>query len=252
MTEKQWKAFDRFRSELRAQCEEWNSLYSGILAPLQKEAAKKDTPDYPLETCVVYNRALDDFTPESEIKLIVIGDNPGKNEQLAKNKRYLVGQSGKIAANWFAKEAELATDFRKNVIILNKTPVHTAKTLHLRQLAKAGGAQVQQLIQESQKWMAEKTAELHHALAAEGKCQLWLVGYTELKGRGIFLGYRDFLKAQYEDGSDGVWKEVKVYQHFSMNRFLIDLRDFQKKHEGLSLAQALEALGDLHRAEIFS
>jgi len=251
MTDNQWQAFEAFRNDFRQKCDDWDKNYKNLLASLQKEAAQKDTPEYKLETCVVYNRALDDFTPQSNIKLIVIGDNPGKDEQLLKNNRYLVGQSGKIAANWFAREAELATDFRKNVIILNKTPVHTAKTAHLKFLAKMGGPVIQNLILESQKWMAERTALLHQLLSREGNCQLWLVGYAELKGRGIFLDYRDYLKAAYKDGSEEAWQQVKVYQHFSMNRFLIDLRNFQKNNPRLSLKESLEKLGDMHRKEIF-
>ena len=51
---------------------------------------------------------------------------------------------------------------------------------------------------------------------------------------------------------DTAWKKVFVYQHFSMNRFLVDLNDFQKKNMGTDLPKALEALGHLHRDEIFS
>ena len=70
-----------------------------------------------------------------------------------------MGQSGKIAEGFFRKNPELQTDFRKNVIILNKTPVHTAKTKHLNELSKNETAK--KIILESQIWMAQKTAELH-------------------------------------------------------------------------------------------
>nr|MCR5319560.1 hypothetical protein [Treponema sp.] len=85
--------------------------------------------------------------------------------------------------------------------------------------------------------------------------QLWLVGYAELKKNGIFASYREELKQAYTlpDGKeDTAWKKVFVYQHFSMNRFLVDLNDFQKKNMGTDLPKALEALGHLHRDEIFS
>ncbi|MGI0529382.1 hypothetical protein [Treponema socranskii] len=334
MLPSQFKAFVEFRDEFRSRVAEW-SHYASALEALQKTAAQKDTPDYPVETAVVYNRALDDVSENDEIKLIVIGDNPGKDEQLAINNRYLVGQSGKIADGFFRRNPELHTDFRKNVVILNKTPVHTAKTHHLRALQKAD-PEIAKLIEISQLWMARHTAKLHRALwenGAHGKqsssarsdrddskssacggfgttgvndgerslpdavggkndaCfdppQLWLVGYAELKARGIFTPYRDALKAAYA-GSDA-WKSVFVYQHFSMNRFLIDLKAYQKNRaededggtacdgtegsdgnacggtngdnesahrersseKNASLARDLERLGTRHRKEIF-
>ncbi len=294
MLQSQFKAFVEFRDEFRSRVAEW-SKYASALETLQRSAAQKDTPDYPLETAVVYNRALDDVSAQDEIKLIVIGDNPGKDEQLSINNRYLVGQSGKIADGFFRRNPELQTDFRKNVVILNKTPVHTAKTHHLRSLQKAN-PEIAKLIEISQLWMAEHTAKLHRALwengasgkksvrsradtvgAKIGECfnpvQLWLVGYAELKEKGIFAPYRNALKACYA-GSDA-WKSVFVYQHFSMNRFLIDLKAYQKNRatdgggeavcggdktayngtvnggENASLACDLEKLGEYHKKEIF-
>lgn len=253
MTPAQWKAFTDFRDRFKAKCREWDERFSDSLKPLQKAAAQKDTPDYPLETALVYNRAFDDITSADTIRYFVIGDNPGKDEQLAKNNRYLVGQSGKIAAGFFARNPEFQTDFRKNVLILNKTPVHTAKTAHLKAVAKAGGVQIQKLIQDSQAWMAEETARLHAALCATADSEnpapeLWLVGYAELKGKGLFLHYRDVLRASY---TDQIWQRVYVFQHFSMNRFLIDLKSFRKTRPELSLQEAVHALGRQHRIEIF-
>ena len=253
MTPEQWSAFAAFRDNFKAMCAQWNKQFSAVLQPLQKAAAQKDTPEYPLETAVVYNRAFDDITPADTIRYFVIGDNPGKDEQLAKNNRYLVGQSGKIAAGFFARNPEFQTDFRKNVLILNKTPVHTAKTAHLKAVAKTGGVQIQNLILESQTWMAEQTARLHAALvrAADSSNpapELWLVGYAELKGKGLFLHYRDVLRASY---ADDAWQRVYVFQHFSMNRFLIDLKDYREAHTELPLQEAVHALGEQHRHEIF-
>src|SRR5574344_1608710 len=163
MTQAQWNAFSLFRTNFKKQCEKWAEL-SEELYPLQSDAASKDTPPYPHETAVVYNTALDALTATDNIRLIVIGDNPGKEEQLAANRKYLVGQSGKIAEGFFRRNPELNTDFRRHVLILNKTPVHTAKPAHLRQLLKNGSPAVQELIMSSQLWMAEHTAALHTAL----------------------------------------------------------------------------------------
>lgn len=246
MTESEWQVFCAFRNQFKHKTEEW-SAYANELYPLQSEAAKKDTPPYPIETSVVYNRALDDVTRNDEIKLIVIGDNPGKDEQLSKNNRYLVGQSGKIANGFFKRNKELCIDFRKNVIILNKTPIHTAKTAHLKYVNKNGGDKLAELIRESQTWMAKETARLHKALEST---ELWLVGYAELKARGIFTLYKEMLKDSYIDDTDA-WNRVFVFQHFSMNRFLIDLNAFRSAHKELTLKNSLETLGTAHKNEIF-
>lgn len=274
VTKNQWSFFCHFRNDFRQQCDQWNARFAEILNPLQRTAAVKDTPEYSVETGVVYNRSLDDVTEEAEIRLIVIGDNPGKDEQLHRNQRYLVGQAGKIAEGFFSRHPELGIDFRKNTIILNKTPVHTAKTAHLKYLLKNGNDEVGKLIKDSQLWMAEQTARLHQILCEGGNsqergfgCQLWLVGYAELKGRGLFLQYRDKLADCYKknDGTKNAcceevpqflpeWNQVMVYQHFSMNRFTIDLDECLKNGKissQLSLKEKLAALGKIHRQEIF-
>ena len=250
MTPLQFKIFSDFRDEFCEYCMDLNKKYGDLLRPLQIAARVKDTPDYPLETPVVYNTALDEITQESDIRLIVIGDNPGKDEQREKNKKYLVGQSGKIAAGFFEKNAEFQTDFRKNVIILNKTPVHTAKTNHIKYLLKNGSPEIRKIISESQLYMAQKTAKLHKDLCmAAGKDgiapELWLVGYAELKGNGLFLEYRDELKKSYENASSE-WAKVFVFQHFSMNRFTIDLNNYMGKNRDLGIIDAVHHLGKLH------
>ena len=250
MTREQWKYFCDFKDQFKAKVEEWKKAYPA-LTELQRQAALlAKTPEYPFETSVVYNRALDEITPQDQIKLIVIGDNPGKDEQLSKNNKYLVGQAGKIAEGYFRKNPELGVDFRKNVIILNKTPVHSAKTAQLKTIAKQGGAEIASLIEESQIWMAQKTAELHAAL----KTELWLVGYSELKEKGIFGAYRDILRDTLKTSCGAeAWDKVFVFQHFSMNRFSIDLSDFVKaqKKEKAPLESNIHELGLLHRKEIF-
>ena len=234
MTQQEWDAFSQFRDNFKNQISQWNQFASQLI-PLQKAAANKDTPNYPIENPIVYNTALDEITKEDSIKLIVIGDNPGKNEQLNKNLKYLVGQAGKIANGFFIRNPELQIDFRKNAIILNKTPIHTAKTNHLKYLNKFGSEQIQNLINESQLWMAEQTAKLHSQLNA----QLWLVGYSELKETYLSLE------------NTNPWDNVFVFQHFSMNRFSIDLNNFQKQNQSLSLQEAIKAIGILHKNEIF-
>ena len=278
MTDLQWKAFCDFKKIFIEKIDEWNKRCPQLQV-LQEAAAKAaNTPSYSFETPIVYNRDLDRFTRDDDIKLIVIGDNPGKDEQLLKNNKYLVGQAGKIADGFFKRNPELGVDFRKNVIILNKTPVHSAKTNQLKHIIKNGGVQVAALIQESQLWMAEQTAKLHSALCSGASGggvapELWLVGYAELKGKGIFIPYRDKLKESYgvctagtdlagANGTAGTdllvsgayaWSKVYVFQHFSMNRFTIDLCKLTEEHswDYLSLIDRIHKAGDLHKSEIF-
>ena len=241
MTREQYIAFDAFRNEFKAKITEWNSLTPELLK-LQKEAAMDaKTPSYSFETPIVYNRALDEITENDEIKIIVIGDNPGKDEQLLKNNKYLVGQAGKLGEGFFKKHPELGIDFRKNAIILNKTPVHTAKTNQIKYLLKNGSQEIKNLLEETQVWMAQKTAELAEKIHAE----IWLVGYSELKPKGLFSRYRETLKTYAN------LKNLFVFQHFSMNRFTIDLANFQTQHKELSLKESIETLGKEHLREIF-
>lgn len=255
MTDAQWNVFLNFKESFKSKIEEWEKRIPDLIELQKKVSIQTKTPDYPLETSVVYNRDLDKITKESCIKLIVIGDNPGKDEQLSKNRRYLVGQAGKIADGFFKKNKELGIDFRSNVIILNKTPVHSAKTAHLKKIMQSGGQAVYNLIEESELWMAEKTAELHRKLCRSGdnddsKPELWLVGYSELKNKGIFTSYKDCLKNCYSDGD--FWDKVFVFQHFSMNRFTIDLNDFIKSTcENGNLKEMIHKVGIIHKNEIF-
>ncbi len=243
MTDEQWKAFSWFRDEYRSLCEEWGKLAPKLL-PLQKELAGKD---YSVETSIVFNRAYDEITKEDEINLIVIGDNPGKDEQLAKNNRYFVGKSGIVAENFFKKNPELNMDFRKKTIIMNKTPIHTAKTKQLKELAKKGGPEIRDLIEQSQLKCAEITARLHMGLGKE--CQLWLVGHSELKKGGVFLKYKDQLRKSYGDSS--IWDKVFLLNHFSMGRFSCDLKAFGKTNPEVSLSDALHQIGTRHKNEVY-
>ena len=255
MNKKQWQIFTDFKKEFKIQIQKWLDS-APELSELQKNAAEKaKTPLYPFETAVVYNKDLDKITENDEIRLIVIGDNPGKDEQLAVNNRYLVGQAGKIGEGFFKRNPQLNIDFRKNVIILNKTPVHSAKTAQLREIMKTGGQKIVNLIMETELWMAQATAKLHQNLCEsceknQEMPQLWMIGYSELKGKGFFIPYRDKLLECYKNSE--FWNKVFVFQHFSMNRFSIDLKDFLKKtgKENITSENICE-LGIFHRKEIF-
>lgn len=254
MTENQWTEFVKIREDFKQHVKKWNdALKTDSIVALQKELASADgVPDYPLENTVVYNTAFDNVTAESSVKLLVVGDNPGKSEQLNKNRTYLIGQSGKIAEGFFKNNTELGIDFRKDVLILNKTPVHTAKTKELVQLCKKAGKSTADIVEESQKYMAELAFRLQQLFL----CEIWIVGYGELKSKGIFTGYRDCLYKLFVGNATAgsgkmrdFEKSIFVYQHFSMNRFTINLREKSKPE--LMLSENLHTVGTLHRQEIF-
>lgn len=257
MTNFQWECFNKFRNTFKDMVTQWNNQAKSLIIVQEKAMEFFKNVDYELQTPIVYNTALDEITQNDEIKLIVIGDNPGKDEQLTKNQKYLVGQAGKLGNSFFKNHDELGIDFRKNVIILNKTPIHSAKTNQLKKFATFGGKEIENLIKETQIWMAQETAKLHQKLlqGSENKDfpQLWLVGYSELKEKGIFTEYKNELKKQYQTSEEAKndWDNVFVYQHFSMNRFSIDLKEFSTENKNLDLKTQLKTLGKKHKDEIF-
>ena len=257
MTNFQWECFNKFRNTFKDMVTQWNNQAKSLIIVQETAMEFFKNVDYELQTPIVYNTALDEITRNDEIKLIVIGDNPGKDEQLTKNQKYLVGQAGKLGNNFFKNHEELGIDFRKNVIILNKTPIHSAKTNQLKKFATFGGKEIENLIKETQIWMAQETAKLHQKLLqnSENKDfpQLWLVGYSELKEKGIFTDYKNELKKQYQTSEEAknAWDNVFVYQHFSMNRFSIDLKEFSTENKNLDLKTQLKTLGKKHKDEIF-
>lgn len=197
---------------------------------------------YTVETPVVYNSALDDITIESEIKLLLVADNPGRREQAAENRRYLVGPSGKIAAKFFRDNPELGIDFYKNVIILNKTPIHSPRTAELRQIVLLE-SNIAKALDESQQKMAELLLEFHEALGVP----VYITGYSEMKKRGVFESYTERLKQLYEQRPQ-LYKQLFFFRHFSMNQFTIDLK--KQSLPGETVSKTLERIGTAYRKRI--
>ncbi|MDR3356076.1 MAG: uracil-DNA glycosylase family protein [Spirochaetaceae bacterium] len=243
MTESAYKALCECRDKFRAITEEIQAALPCLQKLQQSLVDGRKGPRYKVETPVVYNTALDELGPSSDIRLILVGDNPGRREQAAENRRYLVGPSGKIAENFFRKEAVLCLDFRKNVLILNKTPVHTPRTADLRELCGMGGETTRRVIETSQESMARLLADFYRAL----RVPVWITGYSEMRRHGVFERYTDELEAATRRG--GLDREsVYLYRHFSMNQFTIDLR--QKTPPGVPIAQTLPAIGAAYREKI--
>jgi len=244
MTRAAWNQFTKARNHYRGEIKKL-LLKLPELQAVQQKLVNGRSPSYPVETPIVYNSALDDVGQNSEIRLILVADNPGRREQMAENRRYLVGPSGKIAEKFFRDNPALNIDFRANVIILNKTPVHTPRTAELKELRRLGGAVLETALAESQRLMARLLLEFHQALARENNTALpvWITGYSEMKKGGVFEAYTGELKTIYS-GAD-LKDSVFLYRHFSMNQFTIDLK--QQAVRGESLEKTLERIGVTYR-----
>jgi hypothetical protein len=248
-----WKQFTKARNHYRAEIEKL-ILELPRLKTIQQKLINSRTPSYTVETPIVYNSALDDVQPDSEIRLILVADNPGRREQMAENRRYLVGPSGKIAEKFFRDHPSLGIDFRANVIILNKTPIHTPRTVELKELCKLGGAALETALAHSQRIMARLLLEFQRALACgtptcgNGKVPVWICGYSEMKKGGVFEAYTQELKTLY--GGADLEESVFLYRHFSMNQFTIDLK--QQAVKGETLEKTLERIGKAYRKKFLA
>jgi hypothetical protein len=253
-----WNRFVKARDNYRAAVEE-TSRSLPFLHDLQQKLVNSRAPEksggsnlaYTIETPVVYNSALDDVCCGDDIRLILAADNPGRREQAAENRRYLTGPSGKIAEKFFREHAELGIDFRKNVIILNKTPIHTPRTVELRELCRMGGVPLQQELEKSQRIMARLLCEFHEALShgavsPNDALPVWIIGYSEMKQGGIFETYTDELRNMYREHK--LKSKILLYRHFSMNQFTIDLKQQAVPDETLS--ETLARIGASYRNRI--
>ena len=245
-----WEKFVKTRENFRVTVEGLSRSLPK-LKKLQQELAdtraETKNASYTVETPVVYNSALDDITVNDEIKLIIVADNPGRREQASENRRYLVGPSGKIAKKFFIDNPQLGIDFVKNVIILNKTPIHSPRTVELRELVRmenaSGKHSISTALEESQRFMVSLLFEFHATL----DCPVWIIGYSEMRKGGIFEVYTEKLKDVYAN-SEKMYKQLFFYRHFSMNQFTIDLK--QQAKPGESVKKSLERIGAGYRVRI--
>ena len=248
MKREAWDRFTGAREHYRRETERLSRKLPGLKS-LQQKLADGRGASYRVETPVVYNAALDDVREDSDIRLILVADNPGRREQAAENRRYLVGPSGKIAEKFFRDNPSLKMDFRKNVIILNKTPIHTARTTELWDLLRLGGQTpglraLETALDESQRLMARLLLEFHEALSYANKVMpVWITGYSEMKKGGVFEAYTEELKAVY--AKNALKNKMFLYRHFSMNQFTIDLK--RQSAEGETLLMTLNRIGTAYR-----
>jgi hypothetical protein len=244
MKKKAWDGFvaarSRFRDLVRVAADET----PGLKRSQQELISRRDDGGYAVETPVVFNRALDEIQQSGVIKLILAADNPGRREQAAENRRYLVGPSGKLAEKFFREFPGLGVEYPSQALILNKTPIHTPRTLDLRELCRIGGEAVAQCVEASQREMAQLLLDFHRALAP---VPLWIIGYSQLKRGGIFQVYWETLREIYRNEKTRR-EELRLYRHFSMSQFTGDLH--RQTLEGEDPLEALDRMGIAYRMSI--
>ncbi len=185
----------------------------------------------------VYNCDLDKFKKGSSIKYILIGDNPGEQERILN--RYLIGKAGQTARNFF-QGSGLVESFDEEVLVLNKTFLHTKSTIDLKMLMKESLLKGQ--LEQSQRFMANLAFDLHLILG----CELWITGCSEIRPKGIFEQFRESMNSRYS-GEEFPRGKFLCFKHFSYGNFTRDLNS----EEGGHTADKLEAIGVRMREKTF-
>ncbi len=257
MTDAAWAAFSAAREDYRAAVARIAEALPSLRAAQQRLVDEREGGSFPVETPVVYNGALDDVRAEDDIGIILVADNPGRREQAAENRRYLVGPSGKLADGFFKAHPGLGVDFRRNVVILNKTPIHTPRTAELRELGRIGGQDIERAIADTQADMVRLIRSFHRAvnIGRSEPVQLWIIGYSEMGKRKLFEPFTRELDAAYRNsgdgdgfGSDVLRASVLLFRHFSMNQFSVDIRKRALPQE--SVGETLRRVGAEYRSRV--
>lgn len=195
MTQEQFDKLQHIRKDFKKKVEEFNEKYPQMKDEILGLYHKK----YDLKKAFIYNRKLDDLKVEDNIKYIWVTDNPGFNEAL--QERYAVGSSGKGAKN-FMETFKFVKNYDKEVLVLNKSCLHTRITNDLKKLKN-----YKEIIDESQIYMAQLTADL----LAVFNCPLWILGISNLNN--LFSPYTNKLINNIN------LEETYLYYHFSQGQF---------------------------------
>lgn len=234
MTVQMFENFCKIKNSFKQQIDNWTMALPELMPALNKLAELTGENNYKIETPIVYNKSMDDINASSQISWIIIADNPGKKEQEAARQRYLTGTSGKMAEGFFNRE--LAVDFRKNTIIINKTPIHSPKTTQLRKLIHIY-PEIKKIMEESQRFMAAMVPSLQRCFNAK----VWVMGLSELRPKGLFEPWLQELKNLYTFTENILDKDLYFFNHFSMGSFSTDLA--RRKLEPETVQQAVLRIG---------
>ena len=171
---------------------------------------------------IIWNNNLDKISDLSHIKLIVCADNPGKHE--FKDNVYLSsnGKCGVMAKNFFQR---LNLNLHEEVIVLNKTPIHTCKTKGLKKIP-------QNIFEESQIIMANFAIEL--LKACHKRTELWILGTSNAnfgEKNPLFAKYKEIIAKAKND--EELWRKIFCFYHFSCGGFYRELYSYIDKRDGL-------------------
>ncbi len=211
------------------QIDRWNDQHPKLIHEISHIAAAHKTA-YPLENPIVYNRALEKI---SSPRLIVVADNPGKDEQLNKNQKYLVGKSGVTMRNYLRNNS-IVLHPDSQVVILNKTPIHTPSTALLKHIVEH-----RSLLIETEQFMARLLKSMHDIFPA---LPIWIIGMSEITAHGIFAPWRKKI-IEMANNSPSFSKSLLCYKHFAYGNFSKEVSTLQKRQPTLSLQEAVEQVG---------
>lgn len=183
--------------------------------------------------CLVYNMDLDNLI-EKEIRFILVADNPGKDE--VKLARYLVGPAG-ISARVFFERA-LVNDFKKEVLVLNKSPIYSNVTEDLENLKVDD-------FSEQQKYMVEMIIGLQQIIGAPIIISGYSNGLIKRNNKLVFNNksfkpfFEEFAKAVKENRIGDYY----IISHFSRNMFYhaenVSIEDYEKCPKEFLLKQGI-------------
>jgi len=199
MEPEKFQKFVELKEGFKKKIEEWKKQYPSV--------------DF------VYNNALDRITEEDDINFIIVGDNPGKDEK--EKGEYFVGRAGQLCRKFFKETLEIE-DFDKTVIVLNKTPISTAKTLDLTNETKFP----KEMVAETQCWMAEFSVNLYDALVSAFNRRTFTY---QIIGSSLFAPgklFEPFAKSLEENLYRIDYHRIDlmpcVFKHFSYGHFMKD------------------------------
>jgi hypothetical protein len=195
MTEEQYSEFVALRDEFREKVHYYTLEYPEFSEEILKQYDNSDK----IMRAFVYNEKLDYLEKNDSIKYIWVTDNPGFNESL--QNKYAVGISGKAGKN-FMEENGFVKDYDREVIVLNKSFVHTKVTADLKKLK-----EYEKLSDDIQIFMSDLACKLQKIF----KCELWILGLSNLKK--LFKTFEGYLE-KYGD-----MEQTYFYYHFSQGQF---------------------------------
>ncbi len=201
---------------------------------LKKLLLEIQEKNYGIVNPLVYNKKFDEVTCNYNIKYIWITDNPGVKEN--QQNRYGVGSSGNAGKN-FMESHGLVENFDHEVLILNKSPIHTRVTAKLAKLREK-----EPLYSDAQKLMAGLCYSLHSIF----KCQVWILGTSNLNK--IFLPFKLEFQNLYKDSH--MMEQVFLYNHFSQGQFKRVYNIYSKEHCDLKPVEVCKLIGDKNRKNL--